>query len=192
VPDGSPLIVSDAVAAYRGLLDRGVGPGRVAVVGESAGAGLAVAMLVALQAEGARLPSCAVLFSPYADLTLSGESMSGKAGVDPAFRPEAFPARARDYVGTANAGDGLVSPVFADLTGLPPLLVQVGTHEVLLDDAVRLAGRAAADNVAANLEVTPGVPHLFQAFAAVLEEGDAALSSVARFLHAHLRTEVSA
>lgn len=88
------------------------------------------------------MPACVVLFSPYADLTLSRESMTGKAAADPAFRPDAFPVRVKDYVGATDPGDGLISPVFADLHGLPPLPIQAGSNELLLDDAVRLAGRA--------------------------------------------------
>ena len=148
------------------------------MVGESAGAGLAAAMLVSARAAGLPMPARGVLFSPYADLTLSGDSMTGKAAADPAFRSDAFPVRVRDYAGSADPADPLISPVFADLQGLPPLLIQAGSNELLLDDAVRLAGRAAADDIPVTLEVTPGVPHLFQAFAAILEEGDAALNRV--------------
>jgi acetyl esterase/lipase len=88
----------------------------------------------------------------------------------------------KDYAGSADPADPLISPVFADLRGLPPLLIQAGSNELLLDDAVRLAGRAAAGDVAVTLEVTPGVPHVFQAFAAMLEEGEAALNRVTEFL----------
>jgi acetyl esterase/lipase len=113
--------------------------------------------------------------------------MSGKAAVDPVFTREKIAVRIGDYVGDADSGRPEISPVFADLRGLPPLLVQAGTHELLLDDATRLATAAAAADVEVTLEVTPDVPHVFQAFAAVLEEGDRALASVARFLAAHLR-----
>ncbi|MFE3502291.1 alpha/beta hydrolase fold domain-containing protein [Kitasatospora sp. NPDC059160] len=175
--------LDDALAAYRALLDEtGADSAVVAVVGESAGAGLAVAMLVAARAQHLPMPSAGVLFSPYADLTLSGTSMATKRAADPSFTPEAIAVRARDYVGTGDPSDPLVSPVFADLRGLPPLLIQVGSNELLLDDALRLAARAATDDVLVRLEVTPGVPHVFQAFAAVLEEGEAALRRVTDFL----------
>jgi monoterpene epsilon-lactone hydrolase len=183
-----PAAVDDAVAAYRGLLEQGVPADRIALAGESAGGGLAVATLVALRNAGLPLPSCAVVFSPWADLTLAGASITGKAEVDPALRPEGMRLRARDYVADGDAGDGLISPVFADLTGLPPLLVQVGSHEILLDDATRLAARAAADDVAVTLQVTPGAPHVFQAFAGMLDEADAALAEAGAFLRAHLRS----
>jgi acetyl esterase/lipase len=187
-----PAALDDAVAVCQGLLADGTGPSRIAVVGESAGAGLAAAALVRLRDEGVPLPAAAVLFSPYADLTLSGPSMTGKADLDPAFRPEAFPPRVADYAGPADPADGFISPVFADLTGLPPLLIQAGTYEVLLDDAIRLAARAAACDVEVRLEVTPRVPHLFQAFAATLDEGDGALRSAAGFLRGQLRAPAAA
>ena len=93
---------------------------------------------------------------------------------------------ADDYVADGDRTADLVSPLFADLTGLPPLLIQAGSHEILLDDATRLATRAATADVAVRLEVTPGVPHVFQGFAAMLDEGDAALTSDGEFLRAHL------
>ena len=181
-----PAAIEDAIAAYRKLLDSGVSPSRIAVAGESAGAGLAAAVLVALKPAGLPQPAAAVLMSPWADLTLSGRSLRGKAALDPALTPEGLARRAADYVGHSNPAAGLVSPIFADLAGLPPLLIQAGSHEILLDDATRLATQAAAADVAVTLEVTPGVPHVFQGFAAMLDEGDAALTSAAKFLHAHL------
>ena len=124
--------------------------------------------------------------SPWADLTLSGESISNKATVDPALTPEGLRRRALDYVPAGDRSAALASPIFADLTGLPPLLLQAGSHEILLDDATRLAARAAAADVAVRLEVTPDVPHVFQGFAAMLDEGDTALTSASEFLRAHL------
>jgi monoterpene epsilon-lactone hydrolase len=181
-----PAAIDDAVAAYRGLLDSGVAASAIAIAGESAGAGLAAATLVALKHAGLPQPSAAVLMSPWADLTLSSESISVKAAVDPALTPEGLRRRAVDYVAAGDRMADLVSPMFADLTGLPPLLIQAGSHEILLDDATRLASRAAAADVAVRLEVTPGVPHVFQGFAAMLDEGDAALTSAGQFLRARL------
>lgn len=140
--DPYPAALEDAVAAYRDLLEAGVPPARIAVAGESAGAGLAVAMLAAARAAGLPQPCCAVLLSPWVDLTLSGTSMRTKADTDPALTGQGLARRAADYIGGAYSTDGLISPVFADLSGLPPLLIQVGSHEILLDDAVRLAARA--------------------------------------------------
>ncbi|HEY1565931.1 MAG TPA: alpha/beta hydrolase fold domain-containing protein, partial [Solirubrobacteraceae bacterium] len=181
-----PAAIDDAVAAYRGLLDSGVAASSIVIAGESAGAGLAAATLVALKHAGLSQPTGAVLMSPWADLTLSGDSISAKAAVDPALTPEGLRRRAVDYVADGDRTADLVSPIFADLTGLPPLLIQAGSHEILLDDATRLASRAAAADVAVTLEVTPGVPHVFQGFAAMLDEGAAALTGAGAFLRAHL------
>jgi monoterpene epsilon-lactone hydrolase len=189
--DPHPAALEDAVAAYRGLLQTGVPPTRIAVAGESAGAGLAVAMLVSARAAGLPQPSCAVLLSPWVDLTLSGTSVRTKADADPALTGPGLARRAADYTSDADPTDGLISPVFADLSGLPPLLIQAGSHEILLDDAVRITARAAGDDVAVTLQVTPGVPHVFQGFAAVLDEGETALVHVGTFLQAHLDADPS-
>jgi acetyl esterase/lipase len=181
-----PAAIEDAVSAYRGLLDSGVAASAVAIAGESAGAGIAVATLMALKHVGLAQPSAAVLMSPWADLTLSGDSVSGKAPLDPVLTPEGLARRAADYLADGDPAGELVSPIFADLTGLPPLLIQAGSHEILLDDATRLAAHAAAADVAVTLEVTPGVPHVFQGFAAILDQGEAALTSAGEFLRAHL------
>jgi acetyl esterase/lipase len=125
--------------------------------------------------------------SPWADLTLTGDSLTGKAAVDPALTQAGLARRARDYAGSHDLADGRISPLFADLAGLPPLLIQAGSHEILLDDATRLAARAAAADVPVTLEVTAGVPHVFQGFAAILPEGDAALARAGAFLRSHLR-----
>ena len=166
-----PAAIDDTVAAYRGLLDSGAAASAIVIAGESAGAGLAAATLVALKHAGLPQPSAAVLMSPWADLTVSSESIGVKAAVDPALTPEGLRRRAVDYVAAGDRKAELVSPIFADLTGLPPLLIQAGSHEILLDDASGLAARAAAADVAVRLEVTPGVPHVFQGFAAMLDDG---------------------
>jgi monoterpene epsilon-lactone hydrolase len=186
-----PAAVEDAVDAYRALIGAGQPASRIAIAGESAGAGLGAATLVALKSAGLPQPSCAALISPWADLTLTGQSMKTKAGVDPALTPEGMRRRAADYLNGGDASAGLVSPVFADLTGLPPLLIQAGSHEILLDDAVRLAAGAAAADVAVTLDVTPGVPHVFQAFAAILDEGEAALARAGAFLRSNLTRTTS-
>ena len=182
-----PAAVEDARAAYEGLLAEGIAPAQTALAGESAGGGLAVATLLALRERGVPLPSCAYLMSPYVDLTLSGETLDEKREVDPLLTPDALRARVPDYVGGANASDPFISPIFADLRELPPLLIQVGSHEILLSDALRLAERAAIADVAVTLDVTPGVPHVFQAYASVLDEAGAALDRAAVFLNAHNR-----
>ena len=177
-----PAALDDAVAAYRALLDQGVPSTRIAFVGESAGGGLVVATLVALRDADQPQPSSAALFSPWVDLTVSGASATTKAALDPALTPQALRTRARDYLGERDTATPLASPVFADLTGLPPLLIQVGSHEILLDDALRLASRAAYHDVAVELQVWPEVPHVFQGFAALLDDADRALNAAAAFL----------
>ncbi|MCU1658419.1 MAG: alpha/beta hydrolase [Pseudonocardiales bacterium] len=181
-----PAAVDDARAAYVGLLAQGIAPGQIALAGESAGAGLAVALLLALREAGVPLPSCAYLMSPYADLTLSGETLAAKREVDPLLTPEGLRARVPDYVGGGDASDPYISPIFGDLRELPPLLIQVGSHEVLLSDALRLAGRAAISDVPVTLDVTPGVPHVFQAYAALLDEAGTALDRASEFVKAQL------
>jgi acetyl esterase/lipase len=182
-----PAAVDDALAAYEALLERGTDPTETVVAGESAGAGLAVATLVAARERGLPMPAAALLLSPWADLTLTGASMDTKQGIDPMLARDLFLPRVADYVGDHDPSAGLISPIFADLSGLPPLVIQAGSHEVLLDDAVRIAQRAAADDVAVTLDITPGVPHVFQAFHAVLDEGVAALDRAAQLLRAQLR-----
>ncbi len=126
------------------------------------------------------------MFSPWVDLTLSGGSITTKSGADPFLTGEGLARRAADYAGAASLESPDVSALFADLTGLPPLLIQVGSHEILLDDSVRLAGRAAAADVDVTLEVTAGVPHVFQGFAAILGEAREALDAAGAFLRRHV------
>ncbi len=180
-----PAALEDAVAVYRALLSSGVPAHRIALIGESAGAGLAAAALVALRQAQLPQPAAAVLLSPWVDLTLSGGSATTKAAVDPALTRTALATRAIDYASGRDLADPLISPVFADLTGWPPLLIQAGGNEILLDDATRLAARAADAGVDVTLQVTGGVPHVFQGFAAVLDEADAALDLVGAFLRQH-------
>jgi epsilon-lactone hydrolase len=181
-----PAAVDDALAAYRALLDDGIAPSDIAFAGESAGGGLAVATLVNARDHGLPLPAAALVMSPYVDLTLAGATMETKRGADPLLSREALQARIPDYTSGQDAGLGLISPIFADLSGLPPLVIQAGSHEVLLDDAVRLARAAAAADVEVTLQITPGVPHVFQAYLAILDEGAAALDRAGQLLSAHL------
>jgi epsilon-lactone hydrolase len=183
-----PAAVDDALAAYRALLDGGTPPSDIAFAGESAGGGLAVATLVNARDHGLPQPAAAFVMSPYADLTLAGATMDTKAAADPLFTPQAFPARVADYTSGHDPALGLISPIFADLSGLPPLIIQAGTHEVLLDDAIRLARQAATADVQVTLDITPGVPHVFQAYYPILDEAAAALDRAGQLLSAHLTT----
>ncbi|MCW3048100.1 MAG: alpha/beta hydrolase [Solirubrobacterales bacterium] len=181
-----PAAVDDALAAYEALLHNGIAPSDIAFAGESAGGGLAVATLVNARDHGLPLPAAAFVMSPYVDLTLAGTTMETRREVDPLLSRELLRPRVTDYTSGQDAALGLISPLFADLSGLPPLIIQAGTHEVLLDDAVRLAGQAVTADVAVTLDITPGVPHVFQAYHPMLDEATAALDRAGRLLSAHL------
>jgi epsilon-lactone hydrolase len=181
-----PAAVDDALAAYEALLQDGTAPEDIVFAGESAGGGLAIATLVNVRDRGLPLPAAALAMSPYADLTLAGTTLETKGKADPLLSREALQARIADYTAGQDAALPLISPIFADLTGLPPLIIQAGTHEVLLDDALRLAGRAATADVAVTLDIAPGLPHVFHAYYPILDEAAAALDRAGRFLSAQL------
>jgi acetyl esterase/lipase len=181
-----PAAVDDALAAYEALLHSGVATSDIAFAGESAGGGLAIATLVNARDHGVPLPAAAFVMSPYADLTLAGTTMKTKRSADPLLSPEALQARVTDYTSGQDAALGLISPLFADLSGLPPLIIQAGSHEVLLDDALRLAQQAATADVEVTLEITPRVPHVFQAYYPILDEAVAALDRAGQLLSGHL------
>ena len=181
-----PAAVDDAMAAYQALLDNGTDPSGIAFAGESAGGGLAVATLVNARDHGLPLPAAAFVMSPYADLTLAGATMDTKAAADPLLSRDYLQARVPDYTSGHDPAVSLISPVFADLSGLPPLIIQAGSHEVLLDDAIRLARQAATADVQVTLDITPEVPHVFQAYYPILDEAAAALDRAGQLLSAHL------
>lgn len=176
-----PVAVEDALAAYRGLLDEGHSPERIALAGDSAGGGLVVSLLVAARDAGLPLPRRAVCLSPWADLTCAGASYREKAGEDLSLDGAELATLATRYAGD-RIGHGLASPVRADLSGLPPLLVQVGSAEILLDDAISLARRAGAAGVQTTLEIWPGMPHVWHSFGFMLGEGAAATARAAAFI----------
>jgi epsilon-lactone hydrolase len=185
-----PAAVDDALAAYEALLRNGTAPSDIVFAGESAGGGLAIATLVNARDHGLPLPAAAFVMSPYADLTLAGATMETKRDADPLMSPQALHARVTDYTSGQDAALGLISPIFAELSGLPPLIIQAGTHEVLLDDAIRLAQQAATADVEVTLDITPRVPHVFQAYYPILDEAAAALDRAGQLLSARLaRTE---
>lgn len=182
-----PCQIEDAVAAYRDLLDQGLDPARIAIAGDSAGAGLAIATLVALRDGALPLPGATLCFSPWVDMTLGGESMWIKAGLDPVVSREALSQMASHVVTDHQRWDPRASPILADLAGLPPILIQVGSHEVLLDDATRLAARLAVSDVAVRLEVWPRMPHVWQLYSGILSEGWDALRQAADFVRERIQ-----
>ncbi len=175
-----PAAVEDAVASYELLLANGIPPERIVIAGDSAGGGLTLACMLALRSKGIAQPAGAVLFSPWTDLTASGESHRSRADVEPMISPALLEPMAALYRGDVDAADPGVSPLFADLAGLPPLLVQVGDHEILLDDSTRLATAATAAGVTVSLEVYEEGFHVFQNMPDIPEAAEA-LKSVARF-----------
>jgi monoterpene epsilon-lactone hydrolase len=181
-----PAAVDDAFAAYAALLDNGIAPSDIVFSGESAGGGLAIATLVNARDHGLPLPAAAFVMSPYVDLTLAGATMETRREVDPLLSRELLQPRVIDYTAGQDPALALISPVFADLSGLPPLIIQAGTHEVLLDDALRLAQQAATADVEVTLDITPRVPHVFQAYSPILDEAAAALDRAGQLLSAHL------
>jgi monoterpene epsilon-lactone hydrolase len=177
-----PAAVEDAVKAYRWLLDVGYAPERLAIAGDSAGGGLTVATLVALRDAKLPLPATGVCISPWVDLAGEGESMTTKEAVDPMVTRGPLLALAKHYLGGADPKAPLASPLWADLRGLPPLLIHVGTNETLLDDSTRLAERARKAGVDVELEAWPEMIHVWHAFAAMLPEGREAIERIGAHL----------
>jgi phosphinothricin tripeptide acetyl hydrolase len=180
-----PAAVDDATAAYRWLLDQAVAPGRIVIAGDSAGGGLTVATLLALREAGVPLPAAGVCISPWVDLTCSAASYATRAEADPIVRRAGVEQMAQAYLGPTPARTPLASPLFADLRGLPPLLIHVGSDEVLLDDAVQLAERAKAAGVDATLEVYDRMIHVWHWFLPMLDEAQDAVEAVGRFVRRH-------
>jgi acetyl esterase/lipase len=187
-----PAALDDARAAFAALLAQGFSARDIAVGGDSAGGGLSLALMVAQRDAGLPLPGCAWLASPWVDLAMTGASMDAKDGVDPLIHRGYLEELATAYRGGAAADDPLVSPLHADLRGLPPVLVQVGSAETLLDDAVRIAGRLGAADVQVRLEVWPHMTHAWPLWAARLADGRRALASAGAFLRARGFPEAAA
>ena len=183
-----PAAVDDAVAAYKSLLDRGVSAKSVVFAGDSAGGGLVVTVMMAVRNSGLPLPAAGLSISPWLDLECSGASMKTKAASDLALTRDELLHAGRSYRG-ATAGDGRggqLAPLNANLSGLAPLLVQVGSAEILLDDATRLAARAGAADVSTRLEIWPNMPHVWHLFGFMLSEGRDAIQSAGTFLQTHV------
>ncbi len=177
-----PAALDDAVTAYRFALAGGVAPERVVLAGDSAGGGLTLATLVALRDAGVPLPAAGVCLSPWADLTQSGATITTHADVDPMVQGADLDRWADAYRGTALAAAPAISPLFADLAGLPPLHIEVGTAEVLLDDARRVADAARAAGVDVELHEADGMIHVWQFFAGIAPEADEAIERIAGFV----------
>jgi epsilon-lactone hydrolase len=177
-----PAALDDALAAYRALIDAGIAPESIVIGGDSAGGGLALATLIALRDAGDALPAGALLFSPWTDLTCSGASMHTNEGRDPMFHAAVFPRVAELYLGGADRRNPYASPLFAHFDGLPPLLIQAGDTELLLDDSTRIAEKARAAGVRAELQIWRAVPHIFQIWAPFMPEARRALADAARFI----------
>ena len=181
-----PAAVEDAVKSYAWLLSEGIDPNNIVIGGDSAGGGLAVAALVTIRYFGLPMPAAGVCLSPWVDLEGIGESMTTKADVDPGIAREGLVAMARLYIEDMDPRTPLAAPLYADLQGLPPLLIQVGESETLLDDSTRLAERAKAAGVDTTLEVWEDMIHVWQMYAPVLAEGQRAIDGIGEFIREHV------
>lgn len=175
-----PAAVDDGIKSYEWLLGQGADPSRVMLAGDSAGGGLTMATLLSIRDKGGKLPAGAIMFSPWTDLTASGDSAKSRAQADPMITMPALLEMAATYHAQVDSAEVLVSPVFADLSGLPPLLIQVGDAEMLLDDASRLADSAKSSGVSVLYEVWDEAFHVFQALPHLPEAVDA-LQKVGKF-----------
>jgi acetyl esterase/lipase len=183
-----PAALQDVMAVYDALLASSLSGSRIAVGGDSAGGNLTLALMLSLRDAGKPLPACGWLVSPWTDLAMTGDTLATKANVDPIISKTYLQELAHGFLGGTDPKLPLVSPLYADLGGLPPLLIQVGSAETLLDDAVRLAARAGAEDVRVTLEVWPHMIHAWHLWAAKLESGRKALTSAGAFISAHVRS----
>lgn len=177
-----PAATDDALSGYRFLLESGFAPGKIAIAGDSAGGGLTMATLVAARDAGLPQPACAVCISPWVDLEGLGDSMTAKAAEDPMVHQEELAGMAAAYLGGAPARSPLAAPLHADLRGVAPLLIQVGSAETLLDDSIRLASAAGAAEVEVRLEVWPQMIHVWHFFHPMLGEARRAIGTAGAFI----------
>jgi acetyl esterase/lipase len=181
-----PAAVEDGMAAARFVRDQGFDPARTAIAGDSAGGGLTAATLIALRDAGDSLPAAGVCISPWLDLTQSGDTMKTKADVDPMVQKDLLQQMADAYLGNGDPKASTASPLFANLSGLPPLLVQVGSAETLLDDSVRFQERARSAGVDISLEVWDEMIHVWHAFEVLLPEARQAIERIGEYLNERL------
>ncbi len=180
-----PAALDDALAAYRWMLADGFLPSRIAVVGDSAGAGLALSLCLALRNAHERLPAAVALMSPWVDLAGTGESFVTLAERDPMLSPEGLRRWAREYLADLAPDHPMCSPLYAELGGLPPMLIQVGSEEIVLSDSTRLTDRARKAGVEVRLHQFEGLWHDFQLHVGVLRESRAAIKEIAQFIQQH-------
>ena len=179
-----PAAVDDALSSYQWLLDQGVSPANVIFAGDSAGGGLSLAAILALKDKGGSLPAAAVCLSPWADLALTGQSLSTKAKAEAILRRETLHEWALCYTDEANLTNPLVSPVYGDFHGFPPILIQVGSEEILLDDSLLLAQKAKSAGVDVTLKVWDGMWHVWQALGDMLPENKKTFEEIGQFVQA--------
>lgn len=182
-----PAALEDATAAYHWLLTQGVDPSQIIIAGDSAGGGLALVTMVTLRDAGEQLPAGAVCISPWTDLSLTGASIEQKSKLDPILNPTSLDMYAKYYAGEYELTSPLISPLYADLHELPPLLIQVGADEILVDDAIRLAEKARDARVDVTLEIWDEMFHIFQLIP-FLPETKKAIGSIAEFVSQNLIT----
>jgi epsilon-lactone hydrolase len=180
-----PAAVDDACAAYRWLIAQEYKPGRIVIAGDSAGGGLTLATLLALRDSGAPLPAAAIPISPWTDLEGTGASVETRAAADPMVDKEGLLRMGKMYIGDRNPKNPLASPIYADYKGLPPMLIQVGDAEILLDDATRVAESARAAGVKVELEAWPEMFHVWHVFAKILPEGQQAIDRIGEYVLQH-------
>ena len=182
-----PEAVNRVMEAYEYLLALGKNPSDIVIAGDSAGGGLTMATMVALRYMGEPMPAAAFCISPWVDLECTGETMTSKAEVDPFIQKERLGMMARLYVGDRDLRAPLASPIYADLRGLPPLLIQVGTAETLLDDSTRLADKAKASGVKVELDIWEDMIHVWPIFAPILPEGQRAIERIGEFVRQQIK-----
>ncbi|MEH6403210.1 MAG: alpha/beta hydrolase [Sneathiella sp.] len=181
-----PAAIEDAVLAYKYVLETGVASNKIAIAGDSAGGGLALALVLAIKKEGLPFPAVVTLISPWTDLTCSGESMSFNIRKDPLFQPSMLMWNSRHYAGENEKSDPFISPLFSDLTGLPPLLFQVGSTEILLDDSRRAHQKIVEQGGSSKLDIWPNVMHVWHLAADFVPEGRRAIREMASFMNIHI------
>jgi acetyl esterase/lipase len=177
-----PAALEDARAAYRFLLDQGFDPRRIAIGGDSAGGGLTLATALSLRDSGTPLPAALFLISPWTDQTFSGDSVQSRAGRDPLLQPYSSDWMVETYAGSYPLTHPYISPLFADLRGLPPTFIQVGSEEILFDDSARLEAKLKEAGAPVELEVWEGMWHVFQAFVPYVPEAQEAILHIGSFI----------